>query len=328
MSGASPEIPAASPATDVARLQEAVRHWAQFAASTIDAISAHLCVLDRTGKIVAVNAAWRKFYDDNSPLAAPASNYGVGTNYLGVCAGAINAHSEEAEPVADGVCAVINGEIERFSLEYPCHSATEQRWFNLVVTPFQDASGHVVLSHENITKRKLAEDRLREMAQHDFLTGLPNRSLFSDRLQQAITNCRRNGSRLAFLFIDLDRFKPINDTLGHAVGDLLLQELALRMTNCVRDSDTIARIGGDEFVALLRNVDSEESAFEVGEKLRLAISQPFDLAGQLLGVSASIGIALYPDHGSNELELSTHADMAMYCAKNNGRDNVRMAARR
>ncbi|HCI14837.1 MAG: hypothetical protein A2063_05430 [Gallionellales bacterium GWA2_60_142] len=178
--------------------------------------------------------------------------------------------------------------------------------------------------HTDITERKHIEERIRHMAQHDTLTDLPNRALFSDRLQQALAVAKRDQLRLAVLYIDLDKFKPINDSLGHDVGDLMLKEVAQRMQACVRESDTVARIGGDEFVVLLRNVETPDDAVRVAEKIRFALNQPFDIAGRTLNISSSTGIAIYPDHGSNEIELSKNADMAMYTAKQSGRDNVKL----
>lgn len=174
----------------------------------------------------------------------------------------------------------------------------------------------------DITERKNTEERIRHMAQYDALTDLPNRALFSDRLQLALASAKRGQNKLALLFLDFDKFKPINDSLGHAVGDLLLQSAAKRMQECMRESDTIARIGGDEFVVLLPNVTGEQDALLVAEKIRLAIEKPFDLAGHVLEISTSIGIALYPQHGEDEIELAKHADLAMYYAKQNGRNTV------
>ena len=124
------------------------------------------------------------------------------------------------------------------------------------------------------------------------------------------------------MFIDLDKFKPINDNYGHAVGDLLLKEAAQRMQNCVRESDTVARVGGDEFVVLLASLTQDHDAHEVAEKIRHALNLPFEISGHTLNISSSIGIALYPAHGDNEKELVKHADLAMYYAKENGRNNV------
>jgi len=163
---------------------------------------------------------------------------------------------------------------------------------------------------------------LEHQAQHDALTGLPNRALFDDRIKKALAAAQRDNTRLAVMFIDVDRFKPINDNLGHAVGDLLLMEFASRIRHAIRDADTAARFGGDEFVILLRNIQDPGDALNVAEKIRLAVNQAFDCEGHMLVVSASIGIALYPEHGADTIELSKHADEAMYQAKEQGRNRV------
>jgi diguanylate cyclase (GGDEF)-like protein len=165
------------------------------------------------------------------------------------------------------------------------------------------------------------------MAQYDALTHLPNRALFEDRLHQAIASAQRNKAHLALMFIDLDKFKPVNDTYGHGVGDLLLKEVAVRIQNCLRDSDTAARIGGDEFVILLPAIESAADAGKVGEKIRLSLNQPFELAGHTLGIGSSIGVAVYPQHGKDEKLLVKSADIAMYHAKKNGRNNVKIYQR-
>ncbi|RIX45095.1 MAG: diguanylate cyclase [Rhodocyclales bacterium GT-UBC] len=215
----------------------------------------------------------------------------------------------------------------RAEVEQPCKDGSTV-WTEISVSAMSDESGQAIgllgLSRD-ISMRRETEELLRQMAQHDPLTHLPNRILFSDRLQQALADARRNQTRLAVMFIDLDNFKPINDSLGHAVGDLLLQEAALRMQACVRQSDTVARIGGDEFVVLLRQIEHAHNARQVGEKIRLALCQPFALAGQVLGISASIGIALYPEHGQEEIALAKQADLAMYRAKALGRNTIQLA---
>jgi len=173
-----------------------------------------------------------------------------------------------------------------------------------------------------LTVSRAAEEHMRRMAQHDALTGLANRALFSDRLNQALALAQREKARLALIFLDLDKFKPVNDSLGHGIGDLLLQEVAQRMQSCVRASDTVARIGGDEFVVLLHHVESDDSALAVAEKIRQALDRPFPIDGHALGISASIGVAIYPEHGHDAIELTKNADDAMYCAKNAGRNVV------
>ncbi|WP_295953408.1 diguanylate cyclase [Rhodoferax sp.] len=175
----------------------------------------------------------------------------------------------------------------------------------------------------DITGRKAIEDRMAHMAQHDTLTGLPNRALFDDRLKQAIVQANRNRGRLALLYVDLDHFKPVNDTLGHAVGDVLLKAVAQRMHDSVRASDTVARIGGDEFVVLLPTVHDGSDALAVAEKIRHALNQSFEVvAGKMVHISSSTGVAIYPDHGKDEIALSKNADMAMYRSKQQGRNQV------
>jgi len=174
----------------------------------------------------------------------------------------------------------------------------------------------------DITERKAMEERMIYMAQFDALTDLPNRALFTGRLQQALATAKRNKNHLALMFLDLDKFKPINDIFGHAFGDLLLKEAAKRMQGCMRESDIVARIGGDEFVALLPIVEQEQDATMVAEKIRHALSQPFDLVGQCVHISSSIGIAIYPEYGKDEKTLVKNADIAMYHAKKSGRNNV------
>ncbi len=172
------------------------------------------------------------------------------------------------------------------------------------------------------TELEEANRKLTVLSHTDPLTGVPNRSLFDDRLQQAITKARRDKARLALLFIDLDQFKQVNDTYGHAVGDRLLQEVAKRMVGCVRESDTVARIGGDEFEILLPAVESTKDAVVVANKIHEVLSQKIELDGIVLDISASIGVAIFPEHGSNPIELCKNADDALYIAKNKGRDRV------
>ncbi|MEP6827548.1 MAG: EAL domain-containing protein, partial [Aestuariivirga sp.] len=171
-------------------------------------------------------------------------------------------------------------------------------------------------------ERKQAEERIQFMATHDALTGLPNRTLLKDRLAQAITHAERYGHCVSVVFIDLDKFKDINDNLGHNAGDELLKTVANRMVNSVRSVDTVVRMGGDEFVIVLvdrtKNIDS---TVEVLHRIRTAIAEPIHLEGHDLNVTCSIGLANYPDDGADANSLLASADAAMYRAKETGRDN-------
>lgn len=175
-------------------------------------------------------------------------------------------------------------------------------------------------------ERKQVEARLNHMARYDQLTDLPNRALFHDRLQSALARARRDLERVGILFLDLDRFKEINDRRGHAVGDHLLCEVSRRLSACVRESDTVGRLGGDEFAVLLPRIAKPEGAMAVAEKIRRALHRPFDLDGQQATISGSIGLALYPDHGESEDVLLKLADDAMYAAKRCGGNRLVMSA--
>lgn len=173
----------------------------------------------------------------------------------------------------------------------------------------------------DITERKKAEERIRFMAHHDPLTKLPNRALYTERLERAIYRAQRSAKPLALMFVDLDKFKPINDQLGHEAGDIVLKAVAERLEHCVRSSDTVARIGGDEFVCILENLDHWESAAIVANKILKALTEPIDVgAGKKATVGASIGISLFPEDGKTMDELSRSADQAMYAVKEAGRN--------
>ena len=186
---------------------------------------------------------------------------------------------------------------------------------------------HYIGIFEDISERKAQEERIRHMAQHDFLTGLPNRALLEDRLHQAMPLALRNGTRLAVLFLDLDRFKLINDSLGHDVGDRLLQQVSRRLAGCVRAADTVSRQGGDEFVLLLQDLDSPEQAAAVARKILEVISEPYVVDGTQLSVTPSIGISVFPDDAPDSAPLLRNADAAMYHAKGVGRNNYQFFTR-
>ena len=188
-----------------------------------------------------------------------------------------------------------------------------------------DGSGGVanyVGAVTDITPLRRAEERINHLAYHDPLTGLPNRILFSDRLSHAIELASRDKTIFALLFLDLDGFKSINDTLGHSSGDLLLQTVASQIKSVVRSSDTVARVGGDEFVVLVTDLSRPELANLLADKLLATLSQPMELAGQRVSISTSIGIAIYPSDGGEQQELMAAADTAMYEAKSQGKNRA------
>ncbi|MDO8776902.1 MAG: EAL domain-containing protein [Burkholderiaceae bacterium] len=172
----------------------------------------------------------------------------------------------------------------------------------------------------DITDRKRADELITYQAYHDILTDLPNRVLFKDRLGLAVLQAKRNDASLALMFIDLDRFKLVNDTLGHAIGDKLLQQAAVRLKACLRSGDTLARLGGDEFTAVLPELSDRQDAVLIAEKFLECLRQPFQLAGQSVHISASIGIAIYPGDGESTDELIRNSDIAMYQMKAEGKN--------
>lgn len=188
----------------------------------------------------------------------------------------------------------------------------------LTVSTATDETGKVTLYinlFSDITEKKREQTRFEYLAYHDSLTGLPNRILFNERLSAAIALAQRHNHPLGVLFLDLDGFKQINDTLGHRIGDMLLQQVAQRLARCVRGSDAVARLGGDEFVILLNELSGEHSAEDVTRKIQRLLHLPFILSGQKIRIGLSIGIALFPDHGADGMTLLEKADAAMYQAK-------------
>lgn len=183
-----------------------------------------------------------------------------------------------------------------------------------------DKITHYVFVSNDISQQKIYEANLEHQAHHDALTELPNRILFEVHLQEALRRAKRHGERLGLMFIDLDNFKSINDTLGHAAGDELLQTVAERLKICLRESDVVARRGGDEFTVLLDRLRQVEDAAVIAEKFIAELSRPVKLAGQIRAVTASIGICCYPEDGLEAPELMKNADMAMYLAKQQGRN--------
>jgi len=432
------------------RSQEHLRlREAEEQAAILNALPASIALLDANGVIQSVNDTWIRFGRDNA-LADPYS--GIGTDYIDLCNNATGAGSREAAQFAAGIRAVLAGQVVRYSLEYPCHSETERRWYLAMVTPLarglsggaavvhldvtarheaeeqlqdsevrfrqmaesigdvffltdlasrcmvyvspayeqiwgrsrdslhadpaswsaavhpddrsarqaaldagmltgrfefeyriirpdgtlrwiekrgfpvRDADGKVVRIAgvaKDITDRKMAADRLHQMAHYDPLTGLPNRWFFHDSLTRTLAYATLNAFRVAVLCIDLDNFKTVNDTLGHAIGDELLGQFSDRLVRCVRTRDTVGRLGGDEFALILLIKDGQDGASLVANKIREVLLAPFDLRGNEVFITASIGITIHPVDAEDADTLLKYADTAMYRAKQAGRDTYR-----
>jgi len=201
-----------------------------------------------------------------------------------------------------------------------------KRWVLANMRAVRDADGKVMLVEgtiEDISDRKLAEERVQFLAYYDALTGLPNRTLLQDRLAKSLASARRHKEKVALLFLDLDRFKIINDSLGHSFGDLLLQQVAERLKKWARAQDTVARIGGDEFLIALASVNDDSDAAVAAGRIMEAMNSDFVIQGRTFNVSCSIGISLFPDHGADNEALIKNADAAMYTAKESGRNAFR-----
>jgi diguanylate cyclase (GGDEF)-like protein len=290
-----------------------------------NALPAHIALLDAKGIIISVNDVWRRFDTANVLQGSP--GYDVGRNYLKICDTACRGGSLIAGQVAEGIRSVLSGGKKSFATEYQCYTPAENRWYLLTVTPLAEnrPTGAVVM-HLNITEQKRVALQLAHSAEHDFLTELPNRVLLNDRVGQAVALAIRYQKKFAVLFLDVDGFKHINDSLGHPMGDKLIQSIAKRLVNCVRGSDTVSRQGGDEFIVLLCEVDHPQSTAVAARRMLQAVAEPHTIDQHEIHVTISIGVSVYPNDGLNAETLIKNADTAMYQAKDNGRQSYQFFA--
>lgn len=280
-------------------------------ARAFETASEGIMVLDADLRILAINPA----YSEITGIAADAA-MGHKPSILTDCDGDIAAAGQMFENAratgrAKGECWARRKDGERYAAR-------------VGISAIADELGHVtqyVVVLSDITASKLDEERIRRQASHDSLTGLPNRALFLDRLNQSVANARRTGQMVGLMFIDLDGFKLVNDTLGHDMGDLLLQEAGMRLAQCVRSGDTVARLGGDEFTVTMPNLSEYPNAPLIAGRILEALRKPFDLAGKEAFVSASIGITIFPDDAADAATMLKNADAAMYRAKEHGKGN-------
>ncbi|MEO8717929.1 MAG: diguanylate cyclase [Burkholderiales bacterium] len=295
------------------RAAEGLREQLAFIQQLIEAVPQPIFFKDTQGRYLGVNRAWERFFGIAREQFIGKSVFELYPNDPDL-ARKHSARDEEifANPGSQTYEAAIKD----------ANGALRQTIYNKAT--FNRADGSVaglIGTITDITEQRRVEEQVRHMANHDALTQLPNRLLLQDRVGQAIAKAKRNDEVLALLFIDLDRFKSINDSLGHSVGDRLLQAVAKRLLGCTRAADTVSRIGGDEFVVLLGDLDRPETARHVAQKVLEALSAPLDQDGNALQVTPSIGIATFPGDGGDVETLLRNADTAMYHAKREGRNN-------
>jgi diguanylate cyclase (GGDEF)-like protein len=314
--------------TDTAGLQRAVMYaierkrqgneiaaQATVARAILDALSSPTVLLDPGGRIVAVNAAWNDLQRDEN------RDVGMGADYLELCRRP-PADLPPAEAAAPGLAAVLAGGSEMFELDYACGENDERRWYALCITPCPGPAMGAVVTHVPITRLKLVEEELAHLALHDHLTGLPNRRLFFDRLGQALSRAERAAAPLGVIYVDIDHFKSINDTYGHAVGDAVLAHVGGCLGDAVRSVDTVAHLAGDEFAVLIEGGTASQTALtEFTTRFTSALCEPFSVGGRTLRVSASLGVAVSVP-GEPAAGLLARADQALYSAKRQGRDRI------
>ncbi|WP_241426227.1 putative bifunctional diguanylate cyclase/phosphodiesterase [Geobacter benzoatilyticus] len=297
--------------TVIRRETVAVRDGEERLSTFLDTANDLILSISPDGRVLYVNEAWQRTLGYSAEEAAavsffdiihPSSREQCCSEFKRVFSGDALGPLEAVFTAKDGRLVIVEG--------------------NLTCSDSSGDSPVIWSICRDITDRKHAEEQLYRLAHHDTLTGLPNRILFMDRLQQAKALANRYQHQVAILFLDLDRFKIINDTLGHPIGDRLLQQVAHRIVGCVREVDTVARIGGDEFTIILVNVDNPEDVKKMGQKILKTLAAPFLIDTYELFVTTSIGVSLYPTDGESLDHLVKKADIAMYYAKGEGRNNV------
>ena len=273
-----------------------------------------LCMFDSTHRLVV----WNKRFCEIYKVAPEALSPGITIRNL---IGLIAARGNYPDETENNIVAEIEARMESGALAHSRRLLPDGRIIALSYQPV--IGGGTVVIFEDVTDREKAEERARFLATHDDLTGLPNRSVFAEAVNDAVKAGHRYGHMFAVMFMDLDRFKNINDTLGHAAGDFLLIETAKRLKECLRNSDVVARIGGDEFVIMLREVSDQSQVATVARKILAAVVEPLTVHGHECRITASIGISMFPTDALDEESLIKNADAAMYLAKEDGRNGFR-----
>ncbi len=299
-----------------ARAERDLRETNQFASEIIENAGEGIVVYDRDLRYIV----WNHFMEELTGMTAE--------DVLGRRATELFPHLREQQ-VDELIARALHGEtVSAPDVNYYIPGTARAGWVSSVYRPHLDAAGEiagVIGLIRDITERKQAEQQIEYQAYHDALTGLANRRLFQEHLSLALALAGRRNNLVAVLFLDLDHFKVINDTLGHTTGDALLQVVASRVKDCVREGDTVARVGGDEFTIVLQDINKKEDAAVVAQKVLRAIADPVELNGHRLYVTTSIGITTFPDDGDDAETLLKNADNAMYRAKAEGRNTYQMS---
>lgn len=265
------------------------------------------------GRLVSVNRAFARMHGFDSPAALLEEASGARVQFVDP------AQIDEWSRILEN-----KGTVRSAEIEVRCRDGS-RKWALVNVRAAQDAEGKIVLHEgtvEDVTERKIAQQQVSYLAYYDALTGLPNRLLMQDRLNNALASAGRAGRKVAVLFLDLDRFKIINDSLGHSFGDLLLQQVAKRLKNEIRDEDTVSRVGGDEFLIVLNSVEGAVEVESIAARIVNSLTGEYSIQGRSLSVSCSVGISLFPQHGRDTETLIKNADAAMYCAKEKGSNTL------
>lgn len=308
-----------------------------FQRDILGSVTNAMVVLDADGRIVHSNAAWTQLHTLARPADEGAAidaghdqdsgdgsddrdeqdgDDGGGRRYLDLLSPSVRAGTEE---LAESLDEVLSGATEVVELDIPIDEGARHRWYSVRATPLRGRHGGAVVVHTDITERKRSHDELAMKAMHDALTGLLNRHAFESEVDKALTAARLEEAHVAVVFIDLDGFKPINDTYGHAVGDDVLRAVAQRITSAVRTSDRTARLGGDEFVVLISPLPDPAIAEATAARILQALSQPVHVGGRQIALAASIGVAVVDSPlGSSHDALIERADRAMYQSKQQG----------
>lgn len=276
----------------------------------LNALSEHILVLDEDGTLMAANSSWQHFVRDHNS----SGDAGVGRPYQAAFPARPGVAEQDLDRLHAGIGAVLSGQRERFESVYRYQDASAAYWFNLTATPLREGRPGVLIAQRDVTAQTALEADLVERANYDYLTGLANRRFFLLEGAHMLALARRHGWQAALVYLDVDEFKTINDDYGHATGDKVLSRVSARLRRHTRESDLLARIGGDEFVLLLAKVSTAEVT-RVVQLLRRSLARPVLVGERAIDAHASFGVAHHPRDGTTLDALLAHADQAMYRAK-------------